>query len=113
MRTLNDYFLTCHIDNISSANDIWVAVPDGGKVIKVMSAISAAISGADATITVSANGASMGSFAIPNSGSAQGDVATLIPASNNEVQEGDSIQVATDGASTGTVDAMFTIVIRR
>ena len=33
MRTLNDYFLTAKITNISTAGSTFVAVPDGGKII--------------------------------------------------------------------------------
>lgn len=113
MRTLNDYFLTASIDNISNANDTWIAVPDGGKVIKVMSAINGTIATADATITVSSGGVSMGDLVIPFSGSLQGDVATLEPTANNEVQEGASIRLVTDAASSNTVKAVFTLVIRR
>ena len=30
MRTLNDYFITSHIPNVSSASSTFVCVPDGG-----------------------------------------------------------------------------------
>ena len=36
MRTLNDYFLTAKITNISTAGSTFVAVPDGGKIIKIL-----------------------------------------------------------------------------
>ncbi len=36
MRTLNDYFLTAKITNISAAGSTFVPVPDGGKVIKII-----------------------------------------------------------------------------
>ncbi len=35
MRTLNDYFLTGTIDDVSTAFTSRVAVPDGGRVIKI------------------------------------------------------------------------------
>ena len=34
MRTLNDYFLTAEIEDVSTASSTFVAVPDGGKIIK-------------------------------------------------------------------------------
>ena len=40
MRTLNDYFLTAEIEDISTASSTFVAVPDGGKVIKILSVLS-------------------------------------------------------------------------
>ena len=36
MRTLNDYFLTAEIEDISTASSTFVAVPDGGKIIKIL-----------------------------------------------------------------------------
>ena len=51
MRTLNDYFLTTTIADISTASSTFVAVPDGGKIIKIMTALQGAISGGDAAIT--------------------------------------------------------------
>ena len=36
MRTLNDYFLTAEIEDISTASSTFVAVPDGGKIIKII-----------------------------------------------------------------------------
>ena len=35
MRTLNDYFLTSHIPNVSSASSTFVVVPDGGRIVKI------------------------------------------------------------------------------
>jgi hypothetical protein len=36
MRTLNDYFLTAEIEDISTASSTFVAVPDGGRIIKII-----------------------------------------------------------------------------
>ena len=36
MRTLNDYFLHAEIEDISTASSTFVAVPDGGKIIKII-----------------------------------------------------------------------------
>ena len=46
MRTLNDYFLTAEIEDISTASSTFVAVPDGGKIIKIITALQGAISAA-------------------------------------------------------------------
>ena len=48
MRTLNDYFLTAEIEDISTASSTFVAVPDGGKIIKIITALQGAISGGNA-----------------------------------------------------------------
>ena len=45
MRTLNDYFLECHLDDVSTASStVRVAVPDAGKVIKITSVLGGTIS---------------------------------------------------------------------
>ena len=51
MRTLNDYFITAEIEDISTTSSTFVAIPDGGKVIKIITALQGAISGANAAIT--------------------------------------------------------------
>ena len=35
MRTLNDYFLTSEIPDVSTASSTFVNVPDGGRIIKI------------------------------------------------------------------------------
>ena len=115
MRTLNDYFLECHLDDVSTAGTVRVAVPDNGRVIKITSVLGGTISGANAGITAKVNTTNMtgGTITIAHSGSAAGDIDTCEPTGANSVVEGDYIAIATDGASTGTHSAHFTIVIRR
>ena len=43
MRTLNDYFITAEIEDVSTASSTFVAVPDGGKVVKIITALQGAI----------------------------------------------------------------------
>jgi hypothetical protein len=113
MRTLNDYFLTAKIEDISTAGQVYVAVPDDGKVIKVFSALNGAIATGDATLTVKTAQGSAGTITVTQSGSAAGDVDTVEPTSNNSVVEGETIEIETDGASTNTVSVDLTIVVRR
>ena len=35
MRTLNDYFLTSAIPDVSASSSTFVNVPDGGRIIKI------------------------------------------------------------------------------
>jgi len=39
MRTLNDYFVTAEIEDVSTASSTFVPVPDCGRVIKIISAL--------------------------------------------------------------------------
>jgi hypothetical protein len=115
MRTLNDYFITAEIEDISTASSTFVAIPDGGKVVKILTALQGAISGANAAITFEVGGTAMTNSAITvaYSGSAAGDVDTSEPSAANRVEEGGTIEMITDGGSTGTAKLLVTFVIRR
>lgn len=114
MRTLNDYFLEMHLDDVSTAGTVRVAVPDGGKVIKITSVLGGTIGTADAVCTAKVGTANMtgGTITIAN-GSGAGAIDSCEPTGANEVIEGDFIAIETNGASTGTHSAHFTVVIRR
>ena len=115
MRTLNDYFITAEIEDISTASSTFVAIPDGGKVVKILTALQGAIAGADAAITFEVGGTAMTNSAITveYDGSAAGDVDTSEPSAANRVEEGGTIEMITDGGSTGTAKLLVTFVIRR
>jgi hypothetical protein len=103
MRTLNDYFITAEIEDISTTSSTFVAIPDGGKVVKIITALQGAISGANAAITFEIGGTAMTNSAITvaHSGSAAGDVDSSEPSAANNVNEGGTIEMITDGGSTG------------
>ena len=115
MRTLNDYFLTAEIEDISTASSTFVAIPDGGKVVKIITALQGAISGANAAITFEVGGTAMTNSAITVAydGSAAGDVDSSEPSAANNVSEGGTIEMITDGGSTGTAKLLVTFIIRR
>ena len=115
MRTLNDYFLTSTIADISTASSTFVPVPDGGKVIKIFTALQGAIGTANAAITFEIGGTAItgGGITVTQSGSAAGDIDTATPTAANEVAEDGSIEMITDGASSNTIKLNVTFVIRR
>lgn len=113
MRTLNDYFITAKIEDVSTAGQIYVPVPDGGKIIKVISALNGAIATANAVLTVKTAEGTAGTITITQSGSAAGDVDTLEPTTNHNVLEGGTIEIETNGASTNTISVDLVIIIRR
>ena len=114
MRTLNDYFLTSTIADISTASSTFVPVPDGGKVIKIITALQGAIGTANAAITFEIDGVACTSAAISHvaSGSA-GKQYEVEPTSLNSVNEGSVIEAITDGGSTNSSKMELTYVIRR
>ena len=115
MRTLNDYFLTSTIADISTASSTFVPVPDGGKVIKIFTALQGAIGTANAAITFEIGGTAItgGGITVTQSGSAAGDVDTATPTAANRVEEGGSIEMITDGGSSTACECVVTFVIRR
>jgi hypothetical protein len=117
MRTLNDYFLTVEINDVSTARIVYTAVPDDGKVIKIQTCIGGTIATSDETITTKINGTAItgGALTITESGSAAGDVDTVYPTGANSVLEGDYLSAETAGDSTNATifPCMVTFTIRR
>jgi hypothetical protein len=115
MRTLNDYFLSVKMADVSTAGSVYVVAPDAGKIIKISSVLGGAIATADAEITTEINGTAVtgGAITIATTSSAAGDVDSAVPTAANSVLENDVIEIITDGASANTVPVEFTIVIRR
>lgn len=115
MRTLNDYFLTATITDLSTAGTVYVPVPDSGRIVKVSTALTKAIGTADEDITLkTALGTVAPVLTITQSGSAPGDVDSIVPTSNDYVEEGGTIEIENDAASSGSVTTCtVTLVIRR
>ena len=115
MRTLNDYFITAKIADISTASSTFVAVPDGGKIIKIFTALQGAIGTANGAITFELGGTAVtgGAITVTQSGSAAGDVDTSTPTAANDVAEEGTIEMITDGASSNAIVLYVTFIIRR
>ena len=115
MRTLNDYFLTARLADVSAASSVNIAVPDRGKIIKIISVLGGAITTANSAVTTAVNGTAVtgGSFAVAYSVSAAGDIDTAEPTAANNVEEGDYITITSDGGSSTTQPIDITVIIRR
>lgn len=111
------------IDNISSSPaTVYIPITMVGKVLDVRACIANAITSANATITVAkiaggtATPVTLGTITITQSGSAGGNtfdwtIATTGTEDARTVNAGDSISVATDGGSSTSCVAWFTIVV--
>ena len=115
MRTLNDYFVTSKITTISTAGSTFVPIPDGGRVIKIITSIKNAITSADAALTWEIGGVAMtdSAITITQSGSAAGDVDTSEPTALYNVESDGTIEMITDGASSTACECIVTFIIRR
>jgi|TARA_B100001093_G_C26456148_1_gene854414 hypothetical protein len=115
MRTLNDYFVVAEIEDISTASSTFVGIPDGGRVIKIITALQGAIGTANGGISFEIGGTAItgGGITVTQSGSAAGDVDTAEPTAANRVEEDGTIEMITNGASSNAVKLLVTFVIRR
>ena len=112
MRTLNDYFITSAIPDVSTASSTFVCVPDGGRIIKIITHNKATTTGT-AAISFEIGGVAVtgGGISHTASGSA-GRVLTSEPTAANRVEEDGSIEMITDGGSTGAKKLLVTFSIQ-
>ena len=112
--TLVGETLSGYIEDVSAVETVHVPVPYAGTISKVITVLEGAIGSADSTVTVKNSSAvSMGTLTIAHSGSAAGDVDTLLPSSNNSLTSDSFITVSSDGASTTQAKLRFPIVLDR
>ena len=104
-------YLTVTMADVSTASSVWVTAPTGCKFTGLYSVIDGAIATADAAITTEIGGTAVtgGALTIANSGSAAGDVDSATPSALNTLTAGQALEIITDGASTNTVIATFTV----
>lgn len=114
---LNKVTLNFVINDISTAGQIFVPIPDDfeGEVVEIRTALNGAITIGDAVLTPKINGIAITNAAITiaNSGSAAGDVDVSRPTGLNTVRVGEAVEIETNGGSTGTVTVTGTLVILR
>lgn len=103
-----------HIEDISSATDIYIPIPYAGVIKKITTVVSGAVSTADLVLTFyDSSSNSMGTITVASSGSAAGDVDTLSPASNNVVTANDYIRINGDGGPSAHTTLWINIVMER
>lgn len=101
---LNKHVVYAELPDVSTADFVLVPCPFACTLNRVTTILHAAITIADATITVtnSTGPATVGTLTIAFTGSAEGDIDTLNASVNNTFTAGTYVKVATDGASTTT-----------
>lgn len=95
-------YLQGTIADVSTAETIYFVSPIAGKITKITSIISAAITSVDAILTakIATTAVTGGAITIAFTGSAVGTVDTVNPSAANTVAVGSNINVATNGASS-------------
>jgi hypothetical protein len=105
------HILTARIADVGTAETLYVPMPKC-LVVKAMSAISGAITGADSVITLYKNASAMsgGVITIANASSAAGDVDSCSPITYNEFNgTTDYLKVINGGESTGVSVGMLSV----
>lgn len=110
----NKQYIYLDITDVSTAETCYIVIPFAGTLTEVFTILDGAITVADSTVTVRNNaGLSAGTIVVAFTGSAAGDIDTLVPTSNNTFTKGQRLSVATDGASTTAarlkVSLLFTV----
>lgn len=112
----NKIFVTGEIADVSTASSVRIPIVDDmeGEVVDVRTVLGGAIATADAVVTVSKKNASMGTVTIAFTASAEGDIDSLQPTSDNRfLVAGDWLELTTNGGSTNTVPVGFVVTIKR
>lgn len=113
MRTLNDYFITGVIPNVSAGSSTFVAIPDGGRIIKIITH-NAVVTTGTAAITFEIGGTAIAGSAISHTASGSANrVKTVAPTGANRVEEDGAVELITNGGSTNTSAMAVTLIIRR
>ena len=111
-------FFNATMADISAASSVYITMPFRGRVVRAYVTIDAAITGADSALTASiiSGGTTTAITGMTgtaaNSGSAAGNTFTMsdATAANNFV-DGDVVKLTTDGASSTTAVAQWTLVV--
>ena len=114
-RSLTECSVSAYMADLSTASSAFVVAPFRGSIKRVYSVIYNAITVANAVWTVESNGTAVTgvSVTVTQSGSAAGDVDSGTPTALYYVNEGDTIEFVSDGASTTACPTTFTAVIER
>lgn len=103
--------LNVSIPDVSSPGSYFVASPIIGKIAAIYVTLDNAITVANAIVSAKINGVAVtgSSITVTFTGSAAGSVYSSTPSGANTINQGNSIEILTDGGSTTTARANVTI----
>ncbi len=90
----------------------YIRAPFRCRLLKVTGILGGAVTTADGTVTVSVNSATLATFAVPQSGSAAGQLFSAMPPSPAYLNEDDVIVLTPSGASGTSIPMHFSIAVR-
>jgi hypothetical protein len=82
------------------------------RLLKITGVLGGAITTADGTITVSVNSTTLATFTVAQSGSAAGQLFSVVPPSPAYLNEDDVIVLTPSGASGTSIPMHFSVAVR-
>jgi hypothetical protein len=111
--TLNTIDLTAYTPSCGTTPvAAYARAPFRCRLLKVTGILGGAITTADGTVTVSANATTLATFAVPQAGSAAGELFSATPPSPAYLNEDDVIVLTPSGASGTAIPMHFSIAVR-
>lgn len=112
--TNRQHILISYLEDVSTAETVYIPIPFAGTISKVTSVLTNAITVANSTVTIkNSSGTTMGTITVAFSGSAAGDVDTNSSLTNNTVTADSYITIETNGASNTASKLWLAVVLDR
>lgn len=113
VHTLDTIELTSYTPSCGTAPvPAYIRAPFRSRLLKAAGILGGAITTANATVTVTVNGTSVGSFTVTQSGSAAGQLFSVMMPSPIYLNEDDVIALTPSGASGASVPMFFSVAAR-
>lgn len=114
VKKFHHHTFTVTMADVSTASSVFIPLPFRGRVVRAYLAIQNAITGSDSALSAKISGTAItgmtGTAAV--SGSAAGTVFTLADATGaNNFNDGDVLELITDGASSTTAIGTWTVLV--
>ena len=111
--TLNTTDLTAYTPSCGATPvAAYVRAPFRCRLLKVTGILGGAITTANGTVTVSVNANTVATFTVTQSGSAAGQLSSVIPPSPTYLNEDDVIALTPSGASGTSIPMHFSVAVR-
>ena len=113
VHTLNTTDLTAYTPSCgTSPVPAFIRAPFRSRLLKATGILGGAITTANAIVTITVNGTSVASFTVAQSGSAAGQLFSVVIPSPTYLNEDDVIALTPSGASGTSIPMHFSIAVR-
>jgi hypothetical protein len=111
--TLNTIDLTAYTPSCGATPvAAYIRIPFRCRLLKAAAILGGAITTADGTVTISANSTTLVTFTVSQSGSAAGQLFSVVPPSPTYLNEDDVIALTPSGASGASIPMHFSVAVR-